>query len=211
MRLKRLIAIVFILVIISVFYIGNNKDKNEWRYAELQKPLTEKELDIVYGSDTAKLQLFMYSSYNCGFCRKFLKNDFPLLKREFFDKGLIKLIIKPIEFTNDENMLNALKTAVCINEYGNFEKLNELLIAEPTVVYTEEFIEVAYEFIEKDILVAECMLSGMSDNYLEKNLNEFRSSNLTGTPSFIINRKVYKGYKPYNIFKEVIEIELSKE
>lgn len=171
--------------------------------------IQEHELDIVYGDDSADLTIFLFSNYSCSFCRKFFAFVYPKLKEEYIDQGKIKLVVKPVDLTNNENVINSLKIAVCINEYGNFEKLNKLLLFEPTAVYTTEFRNLIDEFIERDIFVAECMLGGESDEYIVENILKFKSLNLTGTPTFIINNKIYKGYREYEIFKKLIEKELS--
>ncbi|MDA3954614.1 MAG: thioredoxin domain-containing protein [Bacteroidales bacterium] len=171
--------------------------------------IQEHELDIVYGSDSADLTIFLFSNYSCSFCRKFFAFVYPKLKEEYIDHGKIKLVVKPVDLTNNKNVINSLKIAVCINEYGKFEKLNKLLLFEPKVVYNEEFSNLIDEFIEKDIFVAECMLGGESDEYIVENILKFQSLKLTGTPIFIINNKIYKGYSDYENFKKLIEKELS--
>ena len=64
------------------------------------------------------------------------------------------------------------------------------------------------DFIARDDFVAECMLGGDAANYLLANTLEFNQFKLTGTPTFVINQQVYKGFKPYKVFKELIEKEL---
>jgi protein-disulfide isomerase len=165
-------------------------------------------LDITYGNDKAPLTIFVYSRYNCVFCRKFFNDSFPLIKKDYIDSGKIRFVVKLIDFSNDVSVEDALKMAVCINRFGNFEKLNQLLMAEPDVVYTQQFREITEEFIEKDPIIAECMLGGDAENYLNGNFNEFIKLKLKGTPTFIINNKIYKGYKSYPEMKKVIEKEL---
>jgi protein-disulfide isomerase len=199
-----LLAIIFAIVAYKLFINKGFFKKNQRTEIEIY----ERDLDIKYGSDTADLTIFLYSSYNCSFCRKFFTKVYPALKTEYIDKGKVKLVVKLLDFSNNESVENSLKLAVCINKYGNFEKLNELLIAEPKVIYTDEFASIIDEFIEKDEFVAECMLGGESNNYILKNRIDFKNLNLTGTPTFVINNNIYKGYIKYNDFKNVIEKEL---
>jgi len=202
-----LIVIAIIVVTIMSYLIIQNQNEEKNKISDIS--ISENELDIVFGQESAELTIFLFSSYNCSFCRKFFTEVYPLLKQDYIDRGKVKLVLKPVELSSDESILNSLKVAVCVNEYGNFGKLHELLITEPTVVYTPEFKTVINEFIEKDIFVAECMLGGKSENYISNNLNIFVELNLKGTPTFIIHNTIYKGYKDYGRFKKIVEKELN--
>ena len=50
---------------------------------------------IYEGIVDAKIELIIYESLTCGHCASFHKNVYPELKKNFIDKGLIK-----IEFRN---------------------------------------------------------------------------------------------------------------
>jgi protein-disulfide isomerase len=199
--------VAIIIAAITFILLSNSNNFKKDKKASLE--IFEHELDIVYGSDSADLTIFLFSNYSCSFCRKFFANVYPKLKEDYIDKGKVKLVVKPVDLTNNENVINSLKIAVCINEYGKFEKLNRLLLFEPKVVYNEEFGELIDEFIEKDEYVAECMLGGESDEYIVENILNFKALKLTGTPTFIINTKIYKGYSDYGNFKKLVEKELA--
>jgi len=169
-----------------------------------------KDYDIVYGADTAALTIYMYSNYQCAFCQKFFQEVMPALQKHYIDKGKVRLVVKLINPAKDANIQNASKAAVCINRYGDFEKLHELLLVDPNVIYHQKFIELTEELIQKDEMMAECMLGGDADLYLGTNMNEFASLNLTGTPTFIINNKVHKGFKSYGVLQAIIKKELKE-
>ncbi len=171
--------------------------------------LQEKDLDIVYGSDKAKLTVFMFSSYECKFCTNFLTESLPLLKKEYIETNKVKLVIKLVDVTNNKHIINSLKLTVCINECGNFEPIDKLLQREPSVVYSDEFLQLTDDFIEEDQHIEEYMLSGIAESYIISNYKDFKALSLTGTPTFIINNKIYKGYEDYESFKKNIEKELN--
>jgi protein-disulfide isomerase len=209
MSKKRLLVYIIVAIIIAAITLIYIKNSNPFKIDQKASvEIFEHELDIVYGADSADLTIFLFSNYSCSFCRKFFAFVYPKLKEEYIDKGKVKLIVKPVDLTNNENVINSLKIAVCINEYGKFDKLNKLLLFEPQVVYTKEFSDLIDEFIEKDEYVAECMLGGESDEYVVENILIFKGFKLTGTPTFIINNRVYKGYNDYDKFKKLVEKEL---
>ena len=75
----------------------------------------ETEVKTIYeGNPNAKVQLIVYESLTCGHCADFHNEIYPKLKKNFIDKGLIK-----IEFRNfplDLAALNASKIAHCKND-----------------------------------------------------------------------------------------------
>lgn len=206
---KKIVIIILLAVLLSigiklvhVFLFSEKVTKTEIA-------IVESDLDIVFGLDSAAINVYLYYSYNCAFCQLFFDEAFKSLNSEYIKNGKVKLVLKPVELTHDEYVLKSLKLLVCINKFGNVEKLNELLLADPKVVYTPEFDQVLQEFIEMDVMVAECMLGGSAENYLLANFIEFKQLDLTGTPTFIINNRIYKGFKNYPLLKEVLEKELS--
>ena len=78
---------------------------------------------IIEGNVDAKIHLIIYESLTCGHCASFHKKVYPDLKKDFIEKGLVK-----IEFRNfplDMAALNASKIAHCNND-GNSEILHFL-------------------------------------------------------------------------------------
>ena len=124
-KIKFLVYIIVAIIIAAIIFIYLN-DSNIFKKDQKAKvEIFEHELDIVYGADSADLTIFLFSNYSCSFCRKFFAFVYPKLKEEYIDKGKVKLVVKPVDLTNNENVINSLKIAVCINEYGKFEKWRE--------------------------------------------------------------------------------------
>ena len=92
------------LILIILFFIFSFSHLN-----------SETKVNPIYdGSIDAKIQLIVYESLTCSHCADFHNNVYPDLKKNFIDKGLIK-----IEFRNfplDMAALNASKIAHCKND-----------------------------------------------------------------------------------------------
>ena len=75
----------------------------------------ETKINIINEGDIdAKITLIVYESLTCSHCADFHKNVYPDLKKDFIDKGLVK-----IEFRNfplDLAAFNASKVAHCQND-----------------------------------------------------------------------------------------------
>jgi hypothetical protein len=135
----------------------------------------------------------------------------PGAEKGIYRKHRVKLVMRLLENTNHPDALNAAKTAICINRYGYFDKLHELLLTNSRVIFTPEFRDMVNDFTARDNLVAECILGGQADEYILQIRNEFRKFGLSGTPTFIINRNVYPGYRSYQEFRKIILYQLEKK
>ena len=92
------ILYIFLFLIISTISLSSEK----------------KVKSIIEGNIDAKIELIVYESLTCGHCASFHEEIYPNLKKDFIDKGLVK-----IEFRNfplDLAAFNASKIAHCRND-----------------------------------------------------------------------------------------------
>lgn len=198
------IVVSIILVAAIIFWlIRYYSGKPSSKKAAIQ--LVDDDLDIVFGHDSAHVAVFMYSNYGCPYCRKFFTEVLPAIDEEFIQSGKVKIIMRLTLKTQNPDLLNSMKAAVCVNKYGNYEYLHQAVLSQSNIVFTADFQDMINEFIDKDVHVAECILAGESAAYLERNLAEFEKLGLQGTPSFVIESTVFHGFKDYAMFKQILE------
>ena len=78
---------------------------------------------ISEGKENAKITIIAYESLTCGHCADFHKDVYPSLKKDFIDKGLVKIEFR--HFPLDIAAFNASKIGQC-NNNGNPDVLNIL-------------------------------------------------------------------------------------
>ncbi len=78
---------------------------------------------ISEGEESAKITIIAYESLTCGHCANFHKDVLPELKKDFIDKGLVKIEFR--HFPLDLAAFNASKIAQCNND-GNSNILHIL-------------------------------------------------------------------------------------
>ncbi len=201
---------VLLIVLISIKLISHFHPRlfnSTTLYSNLIGEVKEHDLDIVFGSDTAPLTVYLYSHYTCKYCVKFFQEEFPKIEEEYINTGKVRFVLKFIELGRNQDVLYSLQAAVCVNKYGSFEKLHKLLLADKMVVFTQEFKNLISGFIGDNSDVAECILNNNNYNYLYANNREFMQLGLKGTPTFIINKHVYSGYRSYRDFEKILDKE----
>ena len=80
--------------------------------------------DITDGSENAKIKIYAYQSLTCPHCADFHDEVYPLLKKDYIDKGLVKIYFK--HFPLDYAALNAAKISQCINKEKRISFLSYL-------------------------------------------------------------------------------------
>ena len=172
--------------------------------------LENRPMDIVFGDHNASLEIYMYSSYSCSYCSLFFTDVFPQIKNKYIDSGKVKLIMRLTVKSSNVDVQDAMKAAVCISKYGNYEYLHELLLTDSKVVATHEFRDMINDFINRDVFVAECILGQEAEEYLNQNLTDFNTLGLKGTPTFIVGNRIYTGFQDFEKFDKIIENNLNE-
>ncbi len=206
--MKILQVVYYLFFIVTIALVSCNTEKKE-QVVEIRKPLIQKSNDIVFGKDSASNIIFLFASYNCKYCRYLFLNTFPELREKYLDKGLIKIVVKWIDFGENEESLYALQAASCIYQFGVYDKFHELLLTNPSVIVSEDFQYLVDDIMAENSDIAECILSNKDYTYIKENVREFRKNNLKGTPCFVINKKVYSGYRSFKELDKILKKEFN--
>jgi len=164
---------------------------------------------IQEGNPDAKIKLIVYESLTCSYCADFHKKVYPDLKKEFIDKGVIK-----IEFRNfplDMAALNGSKIAHCKND-GKSNILHFLYNNQNTWLKGETIDELNLnleKIVDKEnfgINVKKCLNNKkIEDHVLEDRINAVKKFKINSTPTIIINDKKFEKPLNYKNLKKSIE------
>ncbi|MCG8578525.1 MAG: DsbA family protein, partial [Bacteroidales bacterium] len=142
--------------------------------AKLIDELNDKlESDIVLGDHKAQKNIILFFDYNCAYCKKFFKQVYPQLEKEYIETGKAKLTLRLICSGNDENALLANQTAICINKFGNFSKLHQLLLHQSNIIYSNQFQDLVEGYISANEFLGECILNS-NHNDVIRNIYQFQ-------------------------------------
>ena len=181
--MKKYIFTIFYIIFFNSFAISETKIN----------PIQE-------GNPDAKIKLIVYESLTCSHCADFHKKVYPDLKKEFIDKGIVK-----IEFRNfplDMAALNGSKIAHCKND-GKPNILHFLFNNQNMWVKGETVDELNLnleKIINKEnfgINVKNCLNNKkVEDHILEDRIDAVKKFKVNSTPTIIINDKKFE--KPLN-------------
>ena len=164
---------------------------------------------IYEGNPDAKIELIVYESLTCSHCADFHNNVYPDLKKNFIDKGYVK-----IEFRNfplDLAALNASKIAHCKND-GKTDILHFLYVNQKKWVRGKTIKDINKHL--KDLIVQNkteldfenCLNNkNIEDHILNDRIGGAKKFNIEATPTLIINDKKFENPHNYKKLKKTIE------
>ena len=185
------------IIIILILFFGSIANIN----AETKR--------IISGNNNAKITIIAYESLTCSHCANFHKDIYPKLKKEFIDKGLVK-----IEFRNfplDIAALNASKIAHC-KEDQSLEITESLYLNQQAWVKGSTIEEVnnnLKKFIEKkgfNIDFEKCINNKKIEDFvLNDRIEGVKKFKVNATPTIIINGKKFEKSLNYKNLKKSLE------
>ena len=193
--MKKITSLIFILMIA----LCNNL------FADQYKKIKR----ISEGKESAKITIIAYESLTCVHCADFHKNVYPYLKKDFIEKGLVKIEFR--HFPLDIIAFNASKIGQCNNDgksdlmhilfseqekWAN-DKTNEEAMGYLKKILSDKGIKIDFEkcFNNKDI----------EDYILNDRIEGVKKFQVNATPTIIINDKKFDKALNYKNLKKYLE------
>ena len=164
---------------------------------------------IYEGNLDAKIQLIIYESLTCGHCADFHNDVYPELKKDFINKGFVKIEFR--SFPLDLAALNASKIAHCRND-GKSDILHFLFKNQKKWAKGSTIDEINLKL--KKILdnekfridIDKCINNKkIEDHILEDRIEAVKKFKLNATPTLIINNKKFDKTLNYKNLKKTLE------
>ena len=164
---------------------------------------------ISVGEKNAKITIIAYESLTCGHCADFHENVYPSLKKDFIEKGLVRIEFR--HFPLDVAAFNASKIGQCNND-GNADVLNILFSGQKKWARgktPEEATKYLKEFLEDEGITLgfeKCLADKTIEDYvLNDRIEGVKKFKVNATPTIIINDKKFEKALNYKNLKKYLE------
>ena len=191
-KLTSALFIIFIIFSAKAFAAEN----------EIVKRITE-------GEESAKITIIAYESLTCGYCANFHKDVYPELKKDFIDKGLVKIEFR--HFPLDLAAFNASKIAQCNNDgsssimnilYSGQKKWARGKTPEEATGYLKKFLESENVIVDFEKCLSD---KAIEDYVLNDRIDGVKKFEVNATPTIIINDKKFDKALNYKNLKKYLE------
>ncbi len=164
---------------------------------------------IYEGNLDAKITILAYESLTCSHCANFHKDIYPELKKNFIDKGFVKLEFR--NFPLDLAAFNAAKAAQC--RYNNGEEILHFLYKNQNEWVKGNSIEDLNNNLEKilssqnfGIDYKKCISDKKIEDFvLEDRIEGVKKYNVSATPTIIINGEKFEKPLTYKNLEKTLE------
>ena len=193
-------------VIIEAVQSLENKAQQESDLSLIQSSYDELFNDNISwqgGNLNGDITIIEFLDYRCGYCRKAQNEVRKLIKS---DKN-IKLIIKEYPILGEKSTLSARLAISVLQKYGPkyYEIVHDKLITNNINLNESSIIKLLESF---NINASE-ILGHINSNEVTNHLKRIRALGqrlkISGTPTFIIEENIIRGYVDYNQMKKIIK------
>jgi protein-disulfide isomerase len=156
------------------------------------------------GSEKPKVIIIEFFDYNCGYCKKSLDAVTELLRTEYD----LKISFRDYPILSPSSRV-AAKAALASREQGKYFKFHSALMSVQGNLNKDIIFSIATNLnididkLKKDMEKIEV------EEIIEQNESLARKLDIRGTPTFIINGKIYAGALELNKLREIINKSLS--
>lgn len=170
--------------------------------------------DAVLGDENAPITMIQFCDYQGPFCEKVYRDVLPLIKENYIEKGLVKLVYRDFPLPFHENAKSAAMAAECVRAQGGDESYfsyHNLLFENQNNLSTESLKNMAADLVLSQDDFDNCLDNETYAGEVEKDMADGQTVGVKGTPYFFINDKMISGAQPYASFETVIEAELNNQ
>jgi protein-disulfide isomerase len=163
--------------------------------------------DPSIGPDDAAVTIIEFADFNCGYCRRFHDEIFPMLLAEYSDDLLFVYRDFPVVGGGAVGAA-AAHAANCAGEQDAYWEYHDALYSGIYNMDDDGFAMYAEDLGLDTEAFEECQESDRYTDEVIKDYTDARAVNVSGTPTFFINGRRIIGAQPFAAFVQIIEEEL---
>jgi protein-disulfide isomerase len=184
---------------------ANNQDPQQQEVKRYDIPLDG---DPVQGAADAPITIIEFSDYQCPYCRKWHVEVLPQLKAKYGDQ--IRMVYRdfPLYSIHPEAEPAAI-AANCAGEQDSYYEYGDLLFVNQSSLGAATYEKLAQD-IKLDVPKFQACVA--ENRYKEEVDADYAFASELGvrsTPTFFINGLAIVGAQPFDVFEQVIDMELS--
>jgi protein-disulfide isomerase len=167
--------------------------------------------DPVLGNPDGKVTIVEFSDFQCPFCEQ-SRDIVDLILDRYGDQ--VRFVYRDFANTSVPGHEFAEKAAIaaqCVNEQGYFKEYHDALFENQESLSDDFIIQLAGLVGADTNEFTSCLESGKYVDEVRRDLDEGIAAGVRGTPTFFVNQRMLEGSIPFELFQDVIEIELRSE
>jgi protein-disulfide isomerase len=163
------------------------------------------------GSDSAPVEITEYADFQCPGCQQFETLQFPLVRRQLIDTGLLRWRYRDFPLDNIHNHTRvAAHAAACGNEQGKYWELHRLIYeGQPEWFNASDAAKYFRQYAQQTGIdlgrYDECMKSARFAGRIQASHDEAIKVGVNVTPTFLIAGRLYPGGLNSDALKRIVD------
>lgn len=184
--------------------------------ARVDSLLQRADLGRIQGDSAAPVWLVEISDFQCPYCKRFHDDVYPALKRDYIDKGIVRMayVHLPLPSIHPHAEL-AAEASLCAAAQNRFWPMHDKLFAtqerwagmQTTRAY---FDSLAVASGVDTTMYASCMQSGVMRRIINGDGARATNVGARSTPVFFVGDEPIEGLAPLSVYREAIERQRAK-
>lgn len=162
----------------------------------------------ILGSDTAPITIIEFSDYECPFCQRWHQEVFPKIQEAYGDK--VRLVYRDFPLYGvHPNAETAAEAANCAGEQERYYDFHNLLLSGEKAFGSDTYNAYAQNLKLNLADFKKCMEEHRYQAEVKADYDYASQLGVRSTPTFFINGLAVVGAQPFEVFQQVIDLELS--
>ena len=178
----------------------------EQKIMNIPRQIVDVEIDegdsFTMGDSIAPVSVIMFFDYECGYCKLFFDRTFPQIDEQLIQTGQLRFVFRHFPIEMHPQAYVAAQMAEQARQQGKFLEMHSKLME--TYNLHEGALVVYAEDLNVD--TANWQSNPESIEKIDGDKAAGVGIFVRGTPSFIINGKMYAGMRDFDEFKQIAEI-----
>lgn len=162
----------------------------------------------VFGPEDAPITIIEFSDYQCPYCKRWHVEVWPKIKSAYPNK--VRLVYRdfPLMSIHSE-AVPAAEAANCAGEQGKYWEYHDLLFEGDLPLGRDAYLAYAKRLgLDAEGFEA-CLESRRYRNEVENDYSYALALGVNSTPTFFINGIALLGAQPFEVFRQIIDLELA--
>lgn len=205
MRFAFLAVVVWAAVLTWADRGWSGAQRDEWSRADLVAAL-ERVPGPSKGSADAVVTIVYFTDFQCGYCRKFVKETLPKIEEHYIRTGKVRLVFRHLAILGEASS-QAARASACAFDQGKFWEYHDALFANmsPLAFSATRLKRHAVDLRLDEAKFAACFENKTYAQVVEQETIIGRILGATGTPAFLINGQLLLGAYPFEVFQQGLD------
>ena len=170
----------------------------------------------IQGSPSAPVWLVEVSDFQCPFCKRWHDEIYPVIKRDYIDKGIVRMAYVHLPLGQHPNAMPAAIASMCAAVQNRFWPLHDKLFSTQTRWAPMEnpaayFDSLAVSSGVNAASFRGCVTDGLMRRIIAGDVERARTAAVRSTPTFFVGDEPILGVAPLDTFRVVIERQRAKK